>query len=105
MDMFSRLLASAAMLALAGCQTTAFAPRVAPQAGSLDAGWGEASKYNAAVQTINPDPVYAVASAQPGDNGDKAANATKRYRTDAVKEPELPSTTSERRSGGSGGPQ
>ena len=101
--MSSRLLAGAAMLALAGCQSTPYAPRIAPQAGSLDAGWGEASKYNAAVQTINPEPVYTAADAQPGDNGDKAANATKRYRTDAVKEPELPSST--RKPNSSGGPR
>lgn len=99
--MFSRLLAGAAILALTACESTPFATRIAPQAGSLDAGWGEASKYNAAVQIINPDPVYTAADAQPGDNGEKAANATKRYRTDSVKEPEPASTT--RRTGGSGG--
>ncbi len=98
--MSSRLLAGAAMLALAGCQT--YTPRVAPQAGSLDAGWGEASKYNAAVQIIDPDPVYSADGAQPGDSGVKAANATKRYRTDTVKEPEKPATTS---TGTGSGPQ
>ena len=98
-----RLLAGVAMLALAACQNTPYTPRIAPQAGSLDAGWGEASKYNAAVQVINPEPVYTAADAQPGDNGDKAASATKRYRTDAVKEPELPSST--KKPSASGGPR
>ncbi len=80
---------------LCGCET------VPPQAGSLDAAWGEPTRYNAAIQTINPEPVYTAADAQPGDNGEKAANATKRYRTDQVKEPEPASTT--RKAGGSGG--
>jgi len=103
--MFSRLLAAAAMLALAGCQSTAYAPRIAPQAGSLDAGWGEASKYNAAVQIINPEPVYTADGAKPGDSGVKAADASKRYRTDAVKKPELPSSVKKSNSGSGGGPQ
>jgi hypothetical protein len=98
-----RLLMGAALLALGGCQSTPYAPRIAPQAGSLDAGFGEVSKYNAAVQIINPEPVYTADNAQPGDNGEKAANATKRYRTDAVKQPELPSSASS--AGGSGGPR
>ena len=91
-----RLIGAAACLLLSACNT------VAPQAGSLDAGIGEASKYNAAVQIINPEPVYTADNAQPGDSGAKAADATKRYRTDAVKEPQLPST---KKSGASGGPR
>ena len=52
--MSSRLfIAAAASLALAGCQTAPL-----PQAGSLDAGFGEAVKYDMALQTIDPDPVY-----------------------------------------------
>ena len=79
-----RLFAAAAGIAmLAACSTAPL-----PQAGSLDAGFGETAKYNAAVQTINPDPVYTADGAQPGDSGEKAANATKRYRTDQVKETE-----------------
>ncbi len=39
--------------------------------GDEDPAFGEAVKYNAAVQTINPDPVYAAGAAQPGDNGDE----------------------------------
>ncbi len=91
--MFFRLIVAAAGLAsIAGCNTAPL-----PQAGSLDAGFGETMKYNAAVQIINPDPVYTADGAQPGDSGEKAANASKRYRTDQVKE-----TESGRESGGSG---
>jgi predicted small secreted protein len=54
--------------------------------GDEDPYLGEAVKYNAAVQTINPEPVYAEGSAQPGDNGDKGAQAVRRYRTDKVNE-------------------
>ena len=97
--MSSRLILAASALLLAGCETPQ--TRIAPQAGSLDAGWGEASKWNAAVQTINPEPVYSAQGAKPGDHGEKAANATKRYRTDQVKEPEPIKTQS--RSGASGG--
>ena len=94
---FRLLPAIAAVALLSGCQSDPL-----PQAGSLDAGFGEVAKYNAAVQIINPEPVYTADNAQPGDNGDKAANATKRYRSDAVKQPELPSST--KKSSG-GGPQ
>ena len=80
--MSSKVLVAAAGCAMLGACNTA----PLPQAGSLDAGWGEASKYNAAVQIIDPDPVYTADGAQPGDHGEKAANATKRYRTDAVKD-------------------
>jgi len=97
--MCSRLLAAAALLALAGCQSTPYVRPALPQAGSLDAGVGETTKYNAAVQIINPDPVYTADGAQPGDNGAKAAAATKRYRTDAVKSTQPISSTT--RGGGS----
>ena len=69
--------------------------------GSIDPGFGEALKYDMAVQTIDPDPVYGPDNAQPGDHGDKGAQAVKRYRTDAVKQVEMMETTS----GGSGGPK
>ena len=54
--------------------------------GDEDPYFAEAAKYNAAVQTINPEPVYAERSAQPGDNGDKMQQAVERYRTDKVNE-------------------
>ena len=87
--MSSRLLfaAPAALLLLAGCDT------IHPATGSADPGFGEAVKYNAAVQTVDPDPVYPAGGAQPGDHGEKGAEAVKRYRTDAVKDVEMQATT------------
>ena len=87
-----------ALLLLAGCDT------LNQNNLSPDPGFGEAAKYNAAVQIIDPDPVYDPDGAQPGDSGDKGAAAVKRYRTDQVKRVETMTTTS----GGSGsgsGPQ
>ena len=69
-----------------------------------DVGFGETVKYATAAQTIDPDPVYSPDGAQPGDHGDKAAQAVKRYRTDAVKDVETISTSSGS-TGGSGGPK
>ena len=71
-----RLTALTAMAALAAA-TSACSP--------VDLSLGEAVKYDQAIQTINPDPVYPPDGAQPGDSGAQAAAATKRYRTDAVK--------------------
>ena len=85
---------TAAALLLAGCST------MSKPIGQEDVGLGEAVKYNAAVQTVNPDPVYPADGAQPGDSGAKAAAAVKRYRTDAVKQVEVMETT-----GGSGSPR
>ena len=67
-----------------------------------DPGLGESVEYAKAAQTINPDPVYGPDAAQPGDSGDKGAQAVKRYRSDAVKQIETMSTSSS--SGGGGGP-
>ena len=61
---------------------------------SPDPGFGEAAKYNAAAQTIDPDPVYAEGGSQPGDSGAKGTAAVKRYRTDAVKQVDAALTTS-----------
>jgi hypothetical protein len=96
MAMSSRiLLITAACLALGACST------VHKNIGQEDPGLGEAERYNAALQTINPAPVYAQGGAQPGDNGDHGAQAVKRYRTGQVKALEtISSTTSS--SGGSG---
>ena len=87
------LLAPIGLVLLAGCNT------VNPQSGSVDPGFGEAAKYNAAIHTIDPDPVYAADGAQPGENGDKAAQAVKKYRSGEVKQVEAVQTTS------GGGPQ
>jgi hypothetical protein len=89
MAMSSRLLLVAAgALALAGCNT------VNKNIGMEDPGLGDAPKYDAAIQTINPEPVYAADSAQPGSSGVKGAAAAKRYRTDTVKQVEVISSTS-----------
>ena len=87
--MSSKLLtAPLAMALLAGCT------QIYPVSLSADRGMGEAVKYDIAVQTIDPDPVYGPDSAQPGDHGDKGAAAVKRYRTDTVKQVEQVQTTS-----------
>jgi hypothetical protein len=78
--MFSRrsLIALSAGTVLCGCATGY------KNIGQEDRAMGEAVKYNTAVQTINPDPVYAEGGALPGDNGDRGAQTVKRYRTDQV---------------------
>ena len=82
------LVAPLTLVLLAGCDT------IYPQTGSPDPGFGEAVKYNAAIQTIDPDPVYDENDAQPGDSGAKGAAAVRRYRTDAVKPVETIETSS-----------
>lgn len=72
------LLASASALALSACATGY------KDIGQEDLALGESVRYNAAVQTINPDPIYPEGSAMPGDNGDHGAQAVARYRTDKV---------------------
>ncbi len=89
------LLTAAACVALAGCNT------VNKNIGQEDPAIGEAVKYDAALQIINPDPVYPPGSAQPGDNGEKGAAAAKRYRTGSVKEVQTMQTTNSG-AGGSG---
>jgi hypothetical protein len=90
----SLLLASGAF-ALAGCNTAN------SHIGDEDPFIGEAVKYNAAIQTINPTPVYPATAAQPGDIGVKGQAAVKRYRTDQVKQLETMGTTSGSAGGGS----
>jgi hypothetical protein len=68
--------------------------------GQRDPAIGEAVRFNSAVQTINPDPVYVQGSAQPGDSGAHAAEAVKKYRKGTVTPVETIGTTSS--SGGSG---
>ena len=48
-----------AALILAGCLNEPIAQR--------DPALGEAVKYDTAIQTVNPDPVYPPGGAQPGD--------------------------------------
>lgn len=61
------LLLGGSLLAVAGC---------AP----VDPGFGEALRYDMAVQTIDPDPQYPEGSAQPGASGVKGQKAHERYR-------------------------
>jgi predicted small secreted protein len=82
------LLIAAATVVLGACNT------VHKNIGQDDPGMGEAAKFNAAIQTINPEPVYQAGDAQPGDSGVKGAAAVKRYRTDTVKPVESMQTTS-----------
>jgi hypothetical protein len=91
---FKRILLCGAVIApLTACNTI----------GYEDPGFAEAVKYDAAIQTINPAPVYAANSAQPGDNGEKGALAVKRYRTDTVKGVETMQTTAGSSDSGSSG--
>ena len=66
------LILAGAALATAGC---------AP----VDPGFGEALRYDMAVQTIDPDPQFPPDGAQPGDHGEKAQKATERYRKGTTK--------------------
>lgn len=94
---FKLLLIGAGCLALAACNTAN------SHIGDEDPYVGEAVRYNAAIQTINPDPVYSADSSKPGDNGDKMATAVKRYRTDQVNSRHQSNAQSGSSSGTSGG--
>ena len=82
-----RLIAPAVLLLLGACDT------IYPASQSIDPGFGEAVKYNFAIQTIDPDPVYTAEGAQAGDNGEKGAEASKRHRTGKVKDVQVQTTT------------
>lgn len=69
----------------------------------VDAGFGEAYRYDMAIQTINADPVYPEEGAKPGDNGEKAAKATERYRKGQTKPVQRESIGSGSGGSGSGG--
>jgi hypothetical protein len=60
----------------------------------VDSGFGEAYRYDMAIQTIDPDPVYPEDGAKPGDSGEKAAKASKRYRDGQTKPVQAQSTSS-----------
>jgi len=81
-------------LLLYGCDT------IHPN-GSVDPGFGETARYNAALMIIDPDPRVAENAALPGDNGAVGAGAAKRYRTDTVKKIERVQTSTETTSSGS----
>lgn len=88
--------AALALVMLSACET------VHPVSQSTDPGLGEAVKYDMAIQVIDPDPVYTAEDARPGDHGQKASEATKRYRTGQVKAVESQGTTAGGSGGGSG---
>jgi len=91
------LIASLSLGLLTGCT------QIYPGSLSADRGFGEAVKYDIAVQTIDPDPVYGPDSAQPGDNGEKGQKAVDRYRKGSVKEVQQISSRSSSGGGGGGG--
>lgn len=90
------LMTAALPLALGGCLNEPI--------GSRDAGLGEAFKYDMAIQTINPEPVYPPTAAKPGSNGDVGAQSVQRYREGKVTPVQSETTsTGTAGSGGSGG--
>lgn len=82
------ILAAVAVLGAAGCTP-------------VDAGFGEALRYDMAVQTIDPDPVYPEDGAKPADSGVKGAEAVKHYRQGQTKALRVESSTA----GSGGGPR
>ena len=84
----SKLALAIATIALGGCT-------------AVDHGLGEALKYDMALQTVDPDPVYPPGGAQPGDSAEVGVGAVSRYYQGAVKQP-TPSTTTSGVTGGSG---
>jgi len=84
-----QILFALSLTALAGCVP-------------VDPGLGEAVRYDMAIQTVNPEPVYPEGGAQPGDNGEKGVKAVKAYRSGDTKALQIQSTAS---ASGGGGPQ
>jgi len=83
------MMAGAAALGMAAC---------AP----VDPGFGEALRYDMAVQTVNPDPVYPEGSAEPGSSGEVGAKASERYRKGQTTPVQVYSTGGAGGGGGSG---
>ena len=92
------------LIAVAVCMPLGACSTVYSHIGDEDVAFGESVKYDNAIQTINPAPVYAADSAQPGSNGDVGHKAVERYRTDKVKQVEQMQTTSST-GGSSSGPR
>lgn len=79
MNIDRRIIAAAALAALAGgCTPT-------------DISFGNAVRTTMAAQVVNPDPEYD--DPVPTTDAAKGAAAVKRYRTDAVKQPDATRTT------------
>ncbi|MGI8931673.1 MAG: hypothetical protein ACR2FK_04730 [Sphingomicrobium sp.] len=51
----------------------------------VDPGFGEAFRYDMAIQTIDPEPVHPEDGAKPGDSGEHGAKASERYRKGQTK--------------------
>lgn len=90
-------------IAVVGCAALAGCNTAQTHIGDEDPGIGEAVKYDAALQTVNPAPVYTAESTQPGSNGEVGTKAVQRYRTDKVKAPVAQNPS--RSITGGGGPQ
>ena len=60
----------------------------------VDPGFGEAVRYDLAVQTVDPDPQYPADALQPGYHGEKAQKATDRYRKGTTKPVQAQSSSS-----------
>jgi hypothetical protein len=72
----------------------------------VDPGFGEALRYDMAVQTVDPDPVYPEDGAKPGDSGEHGAKASERYRKGQTKPVQIESASSgASSSGGGSGPR
>lgn len=67
---------------------------VAAGCAPVDPGFGEALRYDMAVQTVDPDPQYPADALQPGYHGEKAQKATDRYRKGATKPVQAQSSSS-----------
>jgi hypothetical protein len=67
----------------------------------VDPGFGEALKYDMAIQTVDPEPVYPENGAKPGDSGEHGAKATDRYRKGQTKPVKAQSSSSISGGGGS----
>lgn len=89
MATFCRIALAVGLMSVTGCT-------------SVDHGLGEALKYDMAMQTIDPDPVYPPGGAQPGDNGEVGVGAVRRYLQGEVKEVESAKTTTGTSGTGSG---
>ena len=72
------------LIAVATCTVLGACSTVYSHIGDEDVAFGESVKYDNAIQTINPAPVYTAEAAQPGSNGAKGEKAVERYRTDKV---------------------
>jgi type IV pilus biogenesis protein CpaD/CtpE len=90
-----RLTAVGAIAALAGACTTAQKP--------LASNWGSAMRQTIAAQTADPEPQY-TRELEPASDGQRAADASKRYKTGKPTAP-VTQTTSQVGGGGGGGPQ